>query len=168
MANSRSGRRHTRKSAGLLLYRVRSGDLEVLLAHPGGPFWSRKEQGSWSIPKGEVGDHEDPLHAAVREFVEEMGSEPVLTHDPIALTPVRQAGGKTVHAWALRSDFDPDRLVSNTFTIEWPPRSGRRQTFAEIDRVSWFALAEARHKIIQGQVGLVDELEQRFVSGNLP
>jgi predicted NUDIX family NTP pyrophosphohydrolase len=155
-------------SAGLLLFRIRTGGLEVLLVHPGGPFWTRRDEGAWSIPKGELAHDEAPLQAALREFAEEMGSAPALTAEATALAPIRQAGGKTVYAWAVRSDFDPDRMVSNTITVEWPPRSGRRQTFPEVDKASWFTLDEARRKILSSQLPLVDELERRFVSGNLP
>ncbi|MBI4266599.1 MAG: NUDIX domain-containing protein [Acidobacteria bacterium] len=150
----------SRKSAGLLLYRDVSGTIEVLLVHPGGPFWARKDEGAWSIPKGELSDDEDPFHAAVREFREEMGD--AVTGDFVALQPRRQAGGKVVYAWAVKSDFDPTRLTSNTFSIEWPPRSGRQQVFPEIDRAAWFRLDVARVKILKGQAGFLDELERRL------
>lgn len=150
----------TRTSAGLLLFRTVAGVIEVLLVHPGGPFWARKDQGAWSIPKGEVSGDEDPFRAALREFAEEMGE--AATGDFLALEPRRQAGGKRVHAWAVSADFDPARLRSNTFSIEWPPRSGRRQDFPEIDRAAWFPLEEARVKILEGQVGFLDELESRL------
>ncbi|MGH9349862.1 MAG: NUDIX domain-containing protein [Vicinamibacterales bacterium] len=150
----------TRTSAGLLLFRTVAGVIEVLLVHPGGPFWARKDQGAWSIPKGEVSGDEDPFRAALREFAEEMGE--AATGDFLALEPRRQAGGKRVHAWAVRADFDPARLRSNTFSIEWPPRSGRWQDFPEIDRAAWFPLEEARVMILEGQVGFLDELESRL------
>lgn len=149
-----------RKSAGLLLYRTVAGTVQVLLVHPGGPYWSRRDDGAWSIPKGEYSDEEDPLRAARREFEEETGH--VVTGEFEALQPRRQAGGKLVHAWALRSDFDPARLRSRTFSMEWPPRSSRRQDFPEVDRAAWFDLDTARRKILHGQVGFLDELEERL------
>jgi len=145
-------------SAGLLLFRFGDGAIEVLLVHPGGPFWAGKDQGAWSIPKGELAENEEPFHAALREFHEEMGEAVAGTFE--ALEPRRQAGGKMVYAWAVRSDFDPARLRSNTFSMEWPPRSGRQQTFQEIDRAAWFPLDLARSKITNGQVGFLDELER--------
>jgi predicted NUDIX family NTP pyrophosphohydrolase len=146
------------KSAGLLLYRRNAGILEVLLVHPGGPFWARRDTGAWSIPKGEIADGEDPLQAARRECLEELGAS--VDGDFRPLRPCRQAGGKTVYAWAVEADFDPAGLVSNTFTMEWPPRSGRQQTFPEIDRAEWFPVPAARTRILRGQIGLLDELEQ--------
>jgi predicted NUDIX family NTP pyrophosphohydrolase len=130
------------------------------LVHPGGPFWSKRDRGAWSIPKGEFSDAEDPLQAAVREFEEEMGE--AVTGDFVALQPVRQAGGKLVYAWAVRSDFDPTRLRSNTFSMEWPPRSGRWQAYPEIDRAAWFGLESARLKISKGQEGFLDELKGKL------
>jgi predicted NUDIX family NTP pyrophosphohydrolase len=147
------------RSAGLLLYRHREGVLEVLLVHPGGPLWAHRDAGAWSIPKGEYGS-EDAFTAAQREFTEETGAQARGTFH--ALTPVRQAGGKLVTAWAVESEFDPAHLRSNTFELEWPPRSGRRQTFPEIDRAGWFPAAVARAKISAGQRPLIDELEQRL------
>ena len=149
-----------KKSAGLLLFRDVPRPIEVLLVHPGGPFWAGKDQAAWSIPKGEFSEDEDPLHAAVREFKEEMGE--AVTGDFIALQPLRQPGGKVVFAWAVKSDFDPARLRSNTFSMEWPPRSGRHQVFPEIDRAAWFSLDVARVKISKGQVGFLDELESKL------
>jgi len=140
-------------SAGLLLYRWREGRLEVFLVHPGGPFWARKDEGAWSIPKGELAAGEDPLVAARREFAEETGLVPDGAF--VALTPLRQAGGKIVHAFALEGDCDPSAIRSNSFTIEWPPRSGQRREFPEVDRAGWFALAEAQRKILKGQLGLL-------------
>jgi predicted NUDIX family NTP pyrophosphohydrolase len=145
-------------SAGLLLYRDAAGRLEVLLVHPGGPFWAKKDAGAWSIPKGELGEGEDPLAAAKREFEEETGTRP--TGEAIALAPRRQAGGKVVHAWAVRGDLDPAALKSTTVTLEWPPRSGRRQEFPEVDRAAWFTLDEAREKILKGQAPFLDDLER--------
>ena len=143
-------------SAGLLLYRWREGRLEVFLVHPGGPFWARKDEGAWSIPKGELAAGEDPLVAARREFAEETGLVPDGAF--VALTPLRQAGGKIVHAFALEGDCDPTAIRSNSFTIEWPPRSGQRREFPEVDRAAWFAIAEAERKILKGQLGLLAQL----------
>ncbi len=146
-----------RTSAGLLMYRKRQGHIEVFLIHPGGPFWKNKDEGAWSIPKGEFTD-ESPLDAARREFREETGF--TAAGDFRALTPVRQAGGKIVHAWIVEGDCDAAAVQSNTFTVEWPPRSGRRQAFPEADRAAWFTLAEARVKILKSQRPLLDQLEQ--------
>ncbi len=147
-----------RRSAGLLLYRRPAEGLEVLLVHPGGPFWQKKDLGAWSIPKGEFADGEDALAAARREFREETGQPLAGPFTP--LTPVKQPGGKTVHAWAVEGDCDPGTLTSNTFSLEWPPRSGRRQEFPEVDRAAWFDLAEAKSRINRGQAPLLAELEQ--------
>ncbi len=147
----------------MLLFRHTDGAVEVLLAHPGGPFWAKKDQGAWSIPKGEFSDEEDALLAAMREFREETGES--VTGDLIPLQPRRQPGGKLVYAWAVRSDFDPARLKSNTFSMEWPPHSGRQATFPEVDRAAWFRLDGARQKILKGQVGFLDELECRLKPG---
>ena len=149
------------KSAGLLLYRVRHGEPEVLLGHMGGPFWARKDERAWSIPKGEYGDDEDALAAARREFAEETGSAPP-EGEAVALGEVRQSGGKRVVAWALEGDLDPATVRSNTFVMEWPPRSGRQQEFPEIDRAEWFGLGTARSKVVKGQVPLLDALEQKL------
>ncbi len=147
-------------SAGLLPYRRRDGALEVFLVHPGGPFWARKDAGAWSIAKGEIGPDEAPLVAARREFAEETGL--ALTGEVIALAPVRQAGGKLVHAFAIEADLDPAAIVSNRFTIEWPPRSGERRAFPEIDRAGWFGLEAARGKLLRGQLPLLDDLCARL------
>ena len=155
----------TRKSAGLLLFRTAPGAVEVLLVHPGGPYWANKDEGAWSIPKGEFSDDEDPLSAALREFEEELG-QTVRGDDFVALRPIRQTG-KIVHAWAVRSDFDTTQIESNTFSMEWPPRSGRQQVFPEIDRAAWFPLDAARVKILKGQTGFLDELEGRLADGRL-
>lgn len=145
-----------RRSAGILLYRGRGPDLEVLLVHPGGPLWARKDAGAWTIPKGELDDGEDPLAAARREFAEETG---VSVDGPFhALAPIRQRSGKLVHAWACRGDVDPTTLRSNTFEMEWPPRSGKRARFPEVDRAEYFSLDAARTKINPAQVALLDEL----------
>ena len=144
-----------KKSAGLLLFREKP-ELELLLAHMGGPFWAKKDLAAWSIPKGEFGDDEDPLESALREFKEEMGVSP--TGDFIQLEPIKQAGGKLVYTWALRFDFDTSLMVSNTFSMEWPPRSGRFQEFPEIDRAEWFPTEIARQKILKGQAPVIDQL----------
>jgi predicted NUDIX family NTP pyrophosphohydrolase len=145
-------------SAGLLMYRVRSGSTEVLLIHPGGPFWRKKDDGAWSLPKGEVAAGEDPLEAARREFREETGLDPQGNFLPLG--EVVQKSGKLVRAWAFKGDCDPASLRSNTFTIEWPPRSGKMQEFPEIDKGQFFALEEARKKINTAQVSFIDALEQ--------
>lgn len=155
-----SSREMSKKSAGLLLFRKASGTITVLLVHPGGPFWARKDQGAWSIPKGEFSNDENSLQAAIREFNEELGE--AVTGAFVPLSPQRQASGKTVYAWAVRSDFDPARLKSNTFSMEWPPRSGRQRLFPEIDRAAWFPLDVARDKISKGQVGFLDELNNKL------
>ncbi len=146
-----------RRSAGLLMYRIRDGVPQVLLIHPGGPFWTRKDAGAWSIPKGEYDDDEDPLTAAKREFVEETGFVPGATF--VELQPIRQAGGKKVMAWAFEGDCDPSQMVSNTFEIEWPPRSGRMATFPEADKAAWFDLETARGKMHVGQLPFLEELD---------
>ncbi len=150
-----------KRSAGILLHR-RSGDgaLEVLLVHPGGPFWAKKDLGAWSIPKGEYEDGEDALAAARREFAEELGS-PAADGELVALGEVCQKSGKVVTAWALEGDIDADAVTSNTFTMEWPPRSGRTREFPEVDRAAWFGLDEARERILPAQAPLLDRLAER-------
>lgn len=147
-----------KRSAGLLLFRRRSGEVDVLLAHSGGPFWSRRDAGAWSIPKGELEPGEDPLAAARREFEEETGHRapdgPV-----IALGDLVQPSRKVVAAFGVEADFDPDRLNGATIELEWPPRSGRHATYPEIDRVAWLGLAEARTKILPGQREFLARLE---------
>lgn len=152
-----------KQSAGLLLFRRIDSQLEVLLVHPGGPFWAKKDDGAWSIPKGEMAEGEDPLQAAYRELEEETGHSigSDLKGNSLPLTPVKQAGGKMVYAWAVESDFDIAMLKSNTFSMEWPPRSGRKQEFPEVDRAGWFRLAEARRKILKSQEPLLLELERK-------
>jgi predicted NUDIX family NTP pyrophosphohydrolase len=147
-----------RTSAGVVLFRRRSAGLDVLLAHPGGPYFARKDAGHWSIPKGEVEPGEELLTVARREFEEETGS-PAPAGPAIPLGSIVQKGGKTVHAWGLEGDLDPAGAVSNTFETEWPPRSGTRRTFPEIDRVAWFDLPEARRRIKSTQIPLLDRLE---------
>jgi predicted NUDIX family NTP pyrophosphohydrolase len=154
----------TRHSAGVLLFREIGGAVEVFLVHLGGPFWARKDRGAWSIPKGEFSNDEDPLHAALREFQEETGHA-VTADEIIPLRPRRLKSGKVVHAWAARGDVDPARLESNTFSMEWPPRSGRQQDFPEVDRAEWFPLHIARDKISNGQAGFLNELESRLTRG---
>jgi predicted NUDIX family NTP pyrophosphohydrolase len=148
-------------SAGLLLYRFRDGTLEVLIAHMGGPFWARREEGAWSIVKGEHDEHEQPLAAARREFAEETGA-PAPQGPAIELGEIRQAGGKRVRAWAVEGDLDEAGIVSNTFEMQWPPRSGRTAEFPEIDRVQWCDPATARRLLVKAQSVLVERLEQRL------
>ena len=155
-----------RQSAGLLLYRVRKSSVEVLLVHPGGPFWARRDDGAWTIPKGEFESDEAPLAAARREFLEETGAAVQGRFD--ALTPVRQAGGKRVHAFAIEAEFDPATLASNTFEIEWPPRSGRMQRFPEIDRAAWFTFAEAASKMHPAQRVWLAEIDGLSVRRTKP
>lgn len=150
-----------KESAGILLYRQRGDAIEVFLVHPGGPFWKNKDDGAWSIPKGEPNAGEDKLAAAIREFAEETGS--ALAGDYRALPPIKQAGGKWVHAWAIAGDLDPATLVSNEFEMEWPPHSGRHARFPEVDRGAWFALEAARDKINKGQAALLDALRRLLV-----
>jgi len=139
------------------MYRIRDGRIEVLLAHPGGPYYVKKDAGVWTIPKGEPDTDEDLLLTAKREFEEETGVKPIGKFVP--LRPVKQKGGKVVHAWAFEGDCDTADIKSNTFTVEWPPKSGRQQEFPEMDRAEWFDLATARTKIKSGQEGLIEELE---------
>jgi len=148
----------SRTSAGLLVHRRKDGRLEVLLVHPGGPFWRKRDLGAWSIPKGECGADEDPESAAFREFGEELGLPPP-QRSSRPLGEIVQAGGKRVIAFAVEGDLDVGAIESNRFEMEWPPRSGRRQSFPEVDRAEWFTLAVAREKIIPGQRPLLDRLE---------
>ena len=146
-------------SAGLLLYRKRNA-LEVFLVHPGGPYWAKKDEGAWSIPKGEIGEHEDPLRCARRELEEETGFD--IDGEFIEMEPVKQKGGKVVLAWMVEADCDPAELRSNAFEMEWPPRSGKMQVFPEVDRAEWFSLDQARRKILASQVPLIDQLEAKI------
>jgi predicted NUDIX family NTP pyrophosphohydrolase len=146
-----------RVSAGLLMYRIQGGRMQVLLAHPGGPFFKNKDDGAWSIPKGEIEPGEDLLEAAMREFEEETGIIP--TGPFTALTPVKQKGGKIVHAWAFQGECDPRAIASNTFTMEWPLNSGQQMEFPEIDRADFFDVAAARRKIKSGQEVLIEEIQ---------
>ncbi len=146
-----------RTSAGILLHRTGPTGREVLLGHMGGPFWTRKDEGGWSIPKGEHGPDEDPLAVARREFEEELGT-PVPASDFLDLGSLRVTSGKVLAVWAAEGDLDASAAVSNTFELEWPPRSGRLQEFPEIDRAGWFAVEEARPKLVKGQVPFLDRL----------
>jgi predicted NUDIX family NTP pyrophosphohydrolase len=144
-----------RNAAGLLLYR-RRGEPEIFLVHPGGPFWAKKDAGAWSLPKGEIGESEDPLQAAKREFTEETGFPIAGEFQP--LEPLKQSGGKVVHVWAIEADCDPSQVRSNLFSMEWPPKSGKTQKFPEVDRAAWFNIPEARKRILAGQIGFIDQL----------
>jgi predicted NUDIX family NTP pyrophosphohydrolase len=148
-----------KESAGVLLFRRRDG-IELLLVHPGGPFWAKKDLGAWSIPKGEPDEGEDQRLCALREMGEELGpaAPPIAAGDLVELGSIRQKGGKLVHAWAAQGDFDPAALDSNGFEMEWPPRSGQRQEFPEVDRAEWFDPDEARRRILPAQAELVDRL----------
>jgi predicted NUDIX family NTP pyrophosphohydrolase len=147
-----------KESAGILMYRLRNSTLEVFLVHPGGPYWAKKDPGAWSIPKGEFLQQEDRFGAAKREFQEETGFVP--EGNFVALTPIKQPGGKFVYAWAVKGDCDATAIVSNTFSMEWPPRSGKYQEFPEVDRAEWFTIDVAKEKISKGQVALLKELSR--------
>jgi predicted NUDIX family NTP pyrophosphohydrolase len=151
-------------SAGLLMYRKRGGTVEVLLVHPGGPYWAKKDLGAWTIPKGECAPNEDLLACARREFEEETGFVPTGPFTPLAA--IKQPGGKIVHTWVSQGDWDPAMLRSNTFTMEWPPGSGQQREFPEIDRAAWYRLDEARKRILKSQGRLLDELERVLSRGN--
>jgi predicted NUDIX family NTP pyrophosphohydrolase len=151
-----------KRSAGLLIYRRKNHGTEVFLAHPGGPFWAKKDLNAWSIPKGEYGSEEDPLAAAKREFEEETGFRPEGTF--VALGDLKQAGGKIVTAWAVEGDCDLSVLRSNTFSLEWPPRSGRMVEFPEVDRWQWFSIEEARERLLSGQKVFLDRLVELLVN----
>jgi predicted NUDIX family NTP pyrophosphohydrolase len=147
-------------SAGLLPFRKVNGQLEVFLVHPGGPFWARKDEGAWSLPKGEYSENQDPLEAAKKEFVEETGLEADGVFLPLGES--RQPSGKTVVAWAVERDLDAGAIKSNPFSMEWPPKSGKKQEFPEVDRGGWFSLSEARTKILKGQVTFIDRLSEKI------
>jgi predicted NUDIX family NTP pyrophosphohydrolase len=149
-----------KRSAGIVLYRLKNGELEIFLVHPGGPFWINKDAGAWSIPKGEIEEGEDPLAVAVREFKEETGQQ--ITGDFEQLQPVKQKAGKIITAWAVKGNVDENRIISNTFEIEWPPKSGKMRAFPEIDKAEWFGISDARDKLNPGQVGLLDELTHKL------
>jgi predicted NUDIX family NTP pyrophosphohydrolase len=153
-----------RRSAGILLHRVVDGELQVLLGHMGGPFWARRDDGAWSIPKGEPDGDEDPEATARREFTEELGL-PVPDGELVPLGEVRQSGGKIVQAWALAADLDPDQVIPGTFTLEWPRGSGRLREYPEVDRVAWFSLVEARVKVVGAQRELLDRLVANVAFG---
>ena len=148
------------KSAGILLYRIQQNSIEVFLVHPGGPFWSKKDDGAWSIPKGEFNENEEPLAAAKREFQEETGIK--ISGEFIQLSPVKQKSGKMVYAWAVEGDIDPEKIKSNHFEIEWPPRSGKMKSFPEIDKAAWFQLGDAQKIILEAQSALIRELESKI------
>jgi len=145
-----------RNSAGILVYRFENNVLKVFLVHPGGPFWKNKEAGAWTIPKGEFAEDESPLEAAVREVKEETGH--VISGNFIELGSIRQKNGKRVFAWAIEGDLDANNITSNHFEIEWPPRSGKKASFPEVDRAAWFSLADAKEKILPSQWPLLEEL----------
>jgi predicted NUDIX family NTP pyrophosphohydrolase len=150
------------KSAGILLYRKNDRIPEVLLVHPGGPFWKNKDLGVWSIPKGEFIDPEQPLETAKRELLEETGI--VMSGSAHELIPVKQGSGKMVYAWAVEQDVDASNISSNSFDMEWPPKSGKMKSFPEIDKAGWFTIAEAKHKIVAGQLPFLTELENFIYS----
>ena len=152
-----------KRSAGILLYRTVAGAPEVLLVHPGGPFWARRDAGAWSIPKGEYEDGDDPLATALREFEEETGTA-LRLDDVTELGSVRQSGGKLVSAWAAEGELDAEAIRSNSFTMEWPPRSGRMAEFPEVDRAGWFGVEAAREKVVAAQRAFVDRLVERLAS----
>ncbi len=145
-----------RQSAGILLFRFNGAILELFLVHPGGPFWAKKDDGAWSIPKGEFTEDEDALSAAKREFFEETGVHVDGTFTPLG--SVKQPGGKVVHVWAHQRDCDPSTIKSNTFVLEWPPGSGKEQEFPEVDRAAWFGIPAAREKLLKGQMVFIDRL----------
>jgi predicted NUDIX family NTP pyrophosphohydrolase len=149
-----------KQSAGLLLYRWGEAGLEFLLAHPGGPFWAKKDQGAWSIPKGEFLEDEAPLSAARREFAEEIGTR--VEGEALALTPLKQPSRKVIHAFAVEHDLNVERITSNSFEMEWPPKSGKKAAFPEVDRAAWFGVNEARKRIQPGQAPILDELVRRL------
>jgi len=153
----------TKRSAGILLFRRGGGEVEFLLVHPGGPFWTKKDAGAWSIPKGQIETEEAPRACAIREFEEELGPAPALDPEElIELGSIRQRAGKVVEAWAAEGEFDPAALDSNTFSMEWPPKSGSEQEFPEVDRAEWFDLPTAREKILPAQAEFLDRLLERI------
>lgn len=152
-------------SAGILMFRRTGGQVEVLLVHPGGPFWAKKDLASWSIPKGEYEPSENPLDAAKREFYEETGFE--VSGEFHLLEAIKQSGGKIVTAWAVEGNCDASKIKSNMFSMEWPPHSGRQSEFPEVDRAEWFSVAQAKLKILKGQIGLIDQLVAAMDSGKI-
>ncbi len=161
MAPPQSARMSKRNSAGILLYRARDGEFEVFLVHPGGPYWKNKDAGAWSIPKGELDDGDDLLAAAQREFHEETGSS--VSGEFVPLTPLKQPSGKLVHAWVVKGNLDTASVASNTFSMEWPPHSGRQREFPEVDRGEWFTIEAAKEKILKGQRGFLEQLQTRLL-----
>ena len=156
----------TKRSSGILLYRDRDGTTEFLLVHPGGPYWTKRDEGAWSIPKGQIEEAEEPRACALRELEEELGPAPEFDREElIELGSIRQRAGKTVEAWAAEAAFDPAALASNIFTMEWPPRSGREAEFPEVDRAEWFGLEAAREKILPAQAALLDRLLEKLENG---
>jgi predicted NUDIX family NTP pyrophosphohydrolase len=153
-------------SAGILLFKRRGSDIEVLLGHPGGPFWKKKDLGAWTIPKGLVANDEPPLQAAKREIAEETGYMP--SGKIVPLGDAQQPGGKIVHVWAIEGDWNAKELRSNVFEMEWPPRSGRRQSFPELDRAAWFDMSAAHDRILKGQTVFLDRLMETVKQGELP
>ncbi len=149
----------SKKSAGILLFRLKTGQLEVFLVHPGGPFWARKDAGAWSIPKGEFEEGEEPRDAAIKEFREETGINP--SGNFIELQPLKQSSGKAIYAWALEMDCTT-AIKSNTFSLEWPKGSGQFKSFPEVDRAEWFSVEQARVKLLQGQIPFLDQLKERL------
>jgi predicted NUDIX family NTP pyrophosphohydrolase len=145
-----------RKSAGIILFRKKKSQIEVFLVHPGGPIWKKKDAGAWSIPKGEFSEDEEPLSAALREFKEETGHD--LKGIPFSLNPIKQKGGKWVYAWGIEGDIDADAIISNSFKMEWPYKSGKWQTFPEVDKAAWFDIHEAKIKINPAQAVLIEDL----------
>ena len=154
-----------KNSAGVLLHRLRGSRIEVFLVHPGGPFWAKKDAGAWSIAKGEFEVGQDPLEAAKREFKEETGF--AVEGNFIELTPVKQPGGKVVYAWAVMGDCEAESIKSNTFSLEWPPRSGKRKEFPEVDRAGWFTPEVAREKILKGQLNFLEELKRKIENNSV-
>jgi predicted NUDIX family NTP pyrophosphohydrolase len=154
-----------KRSAGILLFRRNGGEVEFLLVHPGGPYWAKKDVGAWSIPKGQIESEEEPRACAIRELEEELGPAPELDLEQlIDLGSIRQRAGKVVEAWAAEGEFDPATLASNTFSMEWPPRSGSQQEFPEVDRAEWFDLIVAREKILPAQAELLDRLLEHLAN----
>lgn len=153
-----------KRSAALLVYKRAKGGLQIFLVHPGGPFWAKKDLGAWSIPKGEFDESEDGLAAAKREFLEEVGQR--VDGRFIALTPVKQRGGKVVHCWAVEGEVDETAIRSNEFEMEWPPRSGRRVRFPEVDGGQWFSVAEARKRLLSSQLPILEELARMLATGS--
>jgi predicted NUDIX family NTP pyrophosphohydrolase len=154
-------------SSGLLVHRRTDGELEVLLVHPGGPYWAKKDDGAWSIPKGEHEPDEDPLEVALREFEEEIGKKPPDPSRVVSLGQLRQPSGKIVSAWTVEGDVDVSDVHSNTFTMEWPPRSGRTAEFPEVDRAGWFSPEDARRKLLRGQLAFIDRLSALLDGGSV-